>query len=131
MSEKDNKAIARRFVEEVFNQRKTDAADNYVTQDIAYHGMGEEVKNLPEFKRWINEDLSAFPDMTIKVLDDLGEKDKVAILWSLKATHKKDFAEFPATHQEFETRGVDIFHFQGDKIKEAWTMTDMSVLQKP
>ena len=30
----------------------------------------------------------------------------------------------PATHEEFETHGADIFHFEGDKIKEVWTMFD-------
>ena len=50
------------------------------------------------------------------------------MIWNLKATHDKDFADFPATHKKFETQGVDIFHFEGDKIKEAWTLSDMSAL---
>ena len=37
-------------------------------------------------------------------------------------------ANLPATHKKFETQGVDIFHFEGDKIKEVWTICDMSVL---
>lgn len=128
MSYSQNKTIARRFVEEIFNARKTEMANDFVTPDIVYHGMGEEVKSLPEFKRWVAEDLSAFPDMKVTILDDFGEQNKVAIRWTLTATHEKDFADFPATHKKFETRGVDIFHFEGDKIKEAWTTCDMSVL---
>ena len=128
MSNTQNKTIARRFVEEVINSRKTDMAKNFVTPDIIYHGMGEEVKSLEEFKQWVAEDLSAFPDMKVTILDDFGEQNKVAIRWSLKATHEKDFADFPATHKKFETQGVDIFYFEGDKIKEAWTICDLSVL---
>src|SRR6188472_2137989 len=120
--------IARRFVEEIFNERKTEAAKNFVTPDIIYHGMGEEVRGLEEFKKWVAEDLSAFPDMKVTILDDFGEQNKIAIRWSLKATHEKDFAGFPATHKKFETQGVDICHFEGGKIKEAWTLSDMSVL---
>ena len=52
----------------------------------------------------------------------------IYIRWTLKATHEKDFADFPATHNKFETQGADIFHFEGDKIKEAWTVCDMAVL---
>ena len=59
------KTIARRFVEEIFNGRKTETAKNFVTPDIIYHGMAEEVKGLEEFKKWVAEDLSAFPDMQI------------------------------------------------------------------
>jgi steroid delta-isomerase-like uncharacterized protein len=120
--------IARRFVEEIFNARKTEAAKNFVTPDIIYHGMAEEVKGLEEFKKWVAEDLSAFPDMQITILEDLVDQNKVALRWSLKATHEKDFADFPATHKKFETQGVEILHFEGDKIKEAWTMGNMADL---
>jgi len=96
-------AIARRFVEEIFNARNTEAAKNFVTPDIIYHGMAEEVKGLEEFKKWVAEDLSAFPDMQITILEDLVDQNKVALRWSLKATHEKDFADFPATHKKFET----------------------------
>ena len=128
MSSTEYKTIARRFVEDIFNARKTEMAKNYVTPDIVYHGMEEEVSGLENFKRWVAEDLSAFPDMKITILDGFGEGNKFAIKWSLKATHEKDFADFPATHKKFESQGVEILHFQGDKIKEAWTLSDMSVL---
>ena len=128
MSHTQYNTIARRFVEEIFNARKTELAKNFVTPDMIYHGMGEEVRSLEEFKQWVAEDLSAFPDMKVTILDEFGEQNKIAIRWTLKATHEKDFADFPATHKKFETQGVDIFHFEGDKIKEAWTICDMSVL---
>jgi steroid delta-isomerase-like uncharacterized protein len=128
MSSTQNKTISQRFIEEVFNARKTEEANNFVTPDVIYHGMGEEVRGLEEFKRWVAEDLSAFPDMKITIVDNFGEGNKVAVSWTLKATHEKDFADFPATHKKFETRGVEIFHFEGNKVKEAWTVTDMSVL---
>jgi steroid delta-isomerase-like uncharacterized protein len=128
VSDTQYKTIARRFVDEIFNARKTEAAKNFVTPDVIYHGMAEEVRSLDEFKKWVDEDLSAFPDMKVTIVDEFGEQNKVAIRWTLKATHEKDFADFPATHKKFETQGVEILHFEGDKIKEAWTLTDMSVL---
>jgi predicted ester cyclase len=120
MSSTQNSTLARNFVEEIFNARNTEAAKNFVTPDIVYHGMGEEVSGIEEFKRWVSEDLS--------ILDDFGDQNRIAIRWTLRATHEKDFADFPATHKKFETRGVEILHFEGDKIKEAWTVSDMSVL---
>jgi len=128
MSNTQYKTLARRFVEEIFNERKTEAANNFVTSDIVYHGMAEEVRSLEDFKKWVAEDLSAFPDMKITVVDEFGEENKLAIKWTLKATHEKDFADFPATHKKFEAQGVEILHFEGDKIKEAWTFSDLSVL---
>ena len=128
MSNTQYKTIARRFVEDIFNARKTEMAKNYLTSDIMYHGMAEEVSGLENFKQWVAEDLSAFPDMKVTILDDFGEENKVAIRWTLKATHEKDFADFSATHKKFETQGVEILHFEGDKIKEAWTICNMADL---
>jgi len=120
--------IARRFVEEIFNARNTEVAKNFVTPDIIYHGIDEEVKGLEKFKKWVAEDLSAFPDMHVTILENLMDQNRVALRWSLKATHEKDFADFPATHKTFETQGVEILHFEGDKIKEAWTMGNLAEL---
>jgi steroid delta-isomerase-like uncharacterized protein len=128
MSNTQYSTIVRSFVEEIFNARNTESAKNFVTPDIVYHGMAEEVRGIEEFKKWVSEDLSAFPDMKIKILDNFGDQNKMAVRWTLKATHEKDFAEFPATHKKIETQGVEILHFEGDKIKEAWTVTDMSPL---
>ena len=126
MSNTQNSTIARNFVEEIFNARNTEAAKNFVTPDIVYHGMDEEIKGIEDFKKWVSEDLSAFPDMKVTILDDFGDENKMAVRWTLKATHEKDFADFPATHKKIETRGVEILYFEGDKIKEAWTVADMS-----
>ena len=130
MSSTQNKTISQKFIEEVFNARKSEEANNFVTPDVIYHGMGEEVRGLEEFKRWVAEDLSAFPDMKITIVDNFAEGNKVAVRWTLKATHEEDFADFPATHKKFETQGVEIFHFEGNKVKEAWTLSDMSVLAR-
>ena len=126
MTNTQHSTIVRNFVEEIFNARNTEAAKNFVTSDIVYHGMGEEVRGIEEFKKWVSEDLSAFPDMKVTIEDAFGDQNKMAVRWTLKATHEKDFADFPATHKKIETRGVEILYFEGDKIKEAWTLADMS-----
>jgi predicted ester cyclase len=131
MNEANNKMIAQKFVQTIFNERKIDEAKNFVTPDITYHGM-EEVKGLENFKQWIGEDLKAFPDINITVVDVFGEQDKLAMRWTLKGTFAKELhGSQPSheienwkdvSHEKFETQGVEIFHFQDGKIKEAWTI---------
>lgn len=123
MSHTDNKAVARKFVQAIFNEGKIDEVKNFVTPDIIYHGL-EEVQGLENFKQWLAEDHKAFPDMQITVVDDFGEQDKVAMRWTLKGTFAKEFLGYPPSHEKFETQGVEIFHFQSGKIKEAWTIFD-------
>ena len=131
MAQPDNKTVARGFVQTIFNERKIDEAKNFVTPDITYHAM-EEVKGLENFKQWIGEDLKAFPDMNITIVDSFGEQDKLAMRWTLTGTFLKELhgtqpsREEPnwkdVSHEKFETQGVEIFHFQDGKIKEAWTI---------
>ena len=131
MAQPDNKTVARGFVQTIFNERKVDEAKNFVTPDITYHAM-EEVKGLENFKQWIGEDLKAFPDMNITIVDSFGEQDKLAMRWNLKGTFVKELSGTQPSHEEqnwkdvshekFETQGVEIFHFQDGKIKEAWTI---------
>jgi steroid delta-isomerase-like uncharacterized protein len=121
MSNKQYTAIVHRFVDEIFNGRKTEVAKDFVTPDVIYHnGMGGEIKGLEEFKKWVAEDLSAFPDMKITILDEFAVENKIAFRWTLTAAQDKDFAGLPASQKKFETEGVDILHLEGDKIKEAW-----------
>jgi steroid delta-isomerase-like uncharacterized protein len=121
MTEADNKTIAQKFVQTIFNERKTDEAKNFVTPDLVYHGL-EEVKGLENFKQWIDGDLKAFPDMNITIVDIFGEQDKLAMRWTLKGTFTKELAGNQPTNEKLETEGVEIFHFQDGKIKEAWTV---------
>jgi hypothetical protein len=50
MSNTQYTARACKFVEEIFNARRTEEAKNFVTPNMVYHGMGEEVRSLQEFK---------------------------------------------------------------------------------
>ena len=126
MSSIQYKTIANKFVEEIFNARKTELAKNFVTPNIVYHSIDGKISGLEEFKKWVGKDLSAFSNMQVRVLDEFGEKNKVALRWSCKATFEKDFAGYSATNKEAEIEGVEILHFEGDKINEAWTIFDMS-----
>ena len=123
MSYAQNKSIARRFIQELFNEGKVEEAKNFVTPEIIYHGL-EELRGLEDFKKWIIEDRKAFPDMEVTIVEDIAEGNNVAVRWTLKATHEGDFAGLPASHEKFEAHGADIFHFENNKIKEAWTIFD-------
>ncbi|MFY9794537.1 MAG: ester cyclase [Candidatus Nitrosopolaris sp.] len=130
MSQTQYKTIARKFIDEIFNARKIETAKNFVTPDIIYHGIAEEVRGLEEFKKWVGEDLSAFSDMQITILDEIEEQNKVAIRWNLKTTHEKDFGGMAASHKKIEIEGTEIFHFEKDKINEGWTIFNMAELVK-
>jgi len=138
VSTEENKAVARKFIQEIFNERKTDDAADFVTSDLVYHGL-EEIKGIENFKRWIGEDLKAFHDMKVTIIDEVGEGNKLALKWTLSATFDKEFLDLELSNKDetrgleiiqivrekFVTQGVEILHFDNGKIKEAWTVFDV------
>jgi steroid delta-isomerase-like uncharacterized protein len=120
----ENKQVAQKFIEEIFNKGNLEGVSRFVTPDFIYHARGEDVKGIEKFKNWISSDRSIFPDIRFTIVDSISESNKVATAWIVEATHQKEFRGIPATHKKFETVGVNIFHFEGNKIKEAWIVAD-------
>jgi len=124
MSLVEIKQVARQFFDDVYNQANVDSVGRLVTPEFVYHARGEEVEGIDNFKKWISSDRAAFPDMQFKIVDNIAESGKVAVAFVVEGTHKKEFRGIPATQKKFETVGVTVFHFDGNKIKEAWVVVD-------
>jgi steroid delta-isomerase-like uncharacterized protein len=124
MSIAENKQIAEKFIDEIWNKGNSDGVGRFVTSDFVYHARGEDVTGIENFKEWVSSDRSVFPDIRFTILDSISEFNKVATAWIIEATHTKEFRGIPATQKKFETVGVNIFHFEDNKIKEAWAITD-------
>ncbi|MGH9982131.1 MAG: ester cyclase [Nitrososphaeraceae archaeon] len=124
MSLEETKQLAWKFVDEIFNKGNINEADRFVTPDFIYHARGEDIEGLEKFKEWFSSDTGVFSDIRITLVDSLAEYGKVATAWIVEGTHEKEYSGIPATHKKFETVGISIFHFEDNKIKELWTVTE-------
>ncbi len=81
MSLSSNKALIRSFVEEVFNNHDLSALERYFSE-----------KNPPkrneEFRKSLNIQFKAFPDIRVEIEHIMAEGDLVVIFLSFNATHK-------------------------------------------
>jgi predicted ester cyclase len=89
MSLEGNKALVRRFYEEVWNRSNVDVAnevfaDGYVRHDLrpseAKPGGAGQVRIAADFRR-------AFPDLAFRVDLMVAEGDLVAARWTAEGTH--------------------------------------------
>ena len=124
MSFIENKRIVHGFIDETYNKGNLENTSRFVTPDFVYHARGEDLEGVEAYNEWVSLDRSIFPDITFTILETIAESDKVAIAFTVKGTHEKEFRGIPATHKKFETVGVIIFHFQNNKIKEGWVVVD-------
>lgn len=125
MSEQ-NKAISRRFVDEIIVRKNLAAFDDLVAPDVVAHHVPPPLQQ--DFDGWkavVSMVLGAFPDAKITVGDMIAEGDKVVLRWSVQGTHKGELMGIPATGKKVAFTGMIIDRFAAGKIVEHWEQFDM------
>ena len=125
MSE-ENKALARRVIEEMFNEGNLDVADEIIAQDHAHHdpAMPEERHGREHFKQFASMYRSAFSDLHIEIEDQIAEGDKVASRWVARGTHEGDLMGLPPSGKQVTVVGMTIDRVAEGKVAETWDSYD-------
>ena len=126
MPAEENKAIFRRYVEELGNEGNFDLADEIFDQYRAHQSDGTTLERGPEdVKRFMGEFRSAFPDFHSTIEDMVAEGDKVVTRWRARGTHQGEFRGIAPTGKEIEMTGIGIFRFSTEgKVVESWDAMD-------
>src|SRR6266704_1806014 len=127
MSTEENKALVRRFYDEVTNGRNVAVLDELLAPNFegfkaegADHGQNRE-----EFKHMISMALNAFPDHHQTVHDWIAENDKVVTRWTVQGTQQGEYVGIAPTGKQVKITGMDIFRIVDGKIVEVWAEVDM------
>ena len=124
MSTEDNKALVRRFFEEVLNQRNMALIDETVSLAYIEHTPSGPVYGLEGFKQFVNMYFSAFPDVHYTIEDMVAEGDKVVTRWTGRGTHQGPLMGIPPTGKQATVTGIAIDRFEGGKFVESWLEFD-------
>ena len=113
MSEQ-NEALIRRWFDEVWNQRREEAIDEMMVEDVAAKGLPPEpIDSREAFKQFI----AAFPELSISVEEVISAGDRLAYRARLRATHRSgrscevDGAGFVRIRDGRLTAGYNIWNF--------------------
>jgi steroid delta-isomerase-like uncharacterized protein len=131
MSE-DNRALIKRWFEEVWNKGRADAIEELFAEDGIAHGLtdaeGRELRGPAHFRTFFEGFRGAFSDIEIVVEDTVAEGDKVAARCSLRAHHLSDSLGYAATNNAVEFTGMCIVRIADGKIAEAWNNFDFMTM---
>ena len=119
MSAEENKAIVRRFVEEL-DKGNLDVIDELLAPDFVDRSLlpGQE-PDRESFKRSVAEMQAPFSNTKRTIDDQVAEGDKVVSRYTIRGTHQgEEFFGVPATGERIEMSGIQIDHFEGGKIVE-------------
>jgi steroid delta-isomerase-like uncharacterized protein len=126
MSE-ENKALVRRYFEEIWDKGNLDLIDELFTTDFVRHGPTAtegEVRGPEGFKGLVSTYRTALPDLRVPIEDLIAEGDRVVTRWTARGTHQGELMGNAPTGNQASVSGILIDRISGGKIEEEWVDYD-------
>jgi len=123
-------AIAREYVNRVFNGRDAEGARDYFTDDITFHALTVGTLNgVDAVVPVLGGLIAALSDIQAEPQDAIASGDQVALRQVVKARHTGNLLGMPATGREIQWDAVDIYRINDDgKISEQWAFEDFAAI---
>jgi predicted ester cyclase len=127
-----NKALLRRWFQEVWNEGKETTIDELFIPDGVAHGLskesGKQLQGPAAFKPFWRAFRSAFPDIRVTVEELIAEGDLAVARCIVRGAHTGHGLGFAPTHCSVEFSGVTIIRVRDGKIVEGWNNFDFLAL---
>jgi len=126
MSTEQNKAVVRRFYEEVMNKGEIAALDEVVEPDFEDHG--ETLFGSPRGRHSLKEGIQLIrqllPDIHVTIEDMTASGDMVGVRGTMRCIHTGEFVGVSPTGNELTWKGIAMFRVVDGKIKQRWFNSD-------
>jgi predicted ester cyclase len=121
----ENKAIARRFLEETMAKGNLDvidelAAPDFVDRDLI-PGQGP---TREDFKRSVAQILDVYSITSFSIEEQVAEGDTVVTKYRQSSVQRREVMGVPPTGEEGTVEGIYIHRISGGKITEEWSIID-------
>lgn len=122
MTTEDNKALVRRYFDDVWNARDLAAADDLFTADYRDATAPPRVATGPAGARdFVTENVARLPDIQYRVQDLIAEGDTVVATWVARGTNDgplqtRSGRPLPPTGKSVDWSGATVFHVRGGRI---------------
>ena len=125
VSAEDNKALVRRFVDEVQSGGNVDLIDEICSPGFVNHsappGIPADREGLKILTAMFRE---AFPDSHFTIEDMVSEDNKVATRKTFHGTHGGEFMGMPPSGRVVSMGLIDIVRVSDGRVVEHWAMGD-------
>ena len=130
MSEISNKALVRRYYEEVLNQRQLHIFDELANPGfVSYLSDGNKI-SLDIYKQAIAGTLAVIPDLSVTVEDQIAEDDKVVTRWKVTGTPQVEFAGIKPNGKPVTITAIHIHRVQNGKLIEHWEAINLHAVKQ-
>lgn len=120
-----NKALVRRFFEEVWSTGDLSRRDAFLAAGYRGHIAGsQEPIDRNGWTAWFQGFRTAFPDARFIVEDMIAEGDRVAARLTMRGTHLGPLGAVPATGRPVVVTGMSIERIADGRLIEGWNEND-------
>jgi len=121
MSLEKNKAIVRRFIEEL-NRRNIAIMDELVAPDYVDHT--HQLRGLEDVKQSLTMEIKGFPYFHMTIEDIIAEGDKVWVRLKETGTHRGEYCGLAPTGKKFTITAIHNFRIVNGKCVEDFSVSD-------
>jgi steroid delta-isomerase-like uncharacterized protein len=125
VSLEENKALARRYYDEVLTGRQHQLLDELLGAGFVSHVSGGPEVGIEVYAAAVAATHAAFADLVVTVLDQVAEADKVVTRWSATGRQTGSFAGVPATGRLLTVTGIHIHRVRSGRLVEHWEELDI------
>jgi predicted ester cyclase len=119
MSIEENKAVVRRFFEELLSTDNLALADELLSPGFRFYFAGSpDPMDLERYKEFLVARRAAFPDRRFVVEDIIAEGDKVSARFTMRGTHKGEFRGIAPSGAEVTMTGIDMIRLAEGRMME-------------
>ena len=123
-----NKAVVRRFIEEVFGHQDLDAVDELAAADFTPHTWGPMQTGRAALREAMHRAGAGVTDARFAIHDMIAEGDRVAVRLTSSARHTGTFMGQPATGRRYSIDEIHIFRLRDGQVVEHWHEFDKGAL---
>jgi steroid delta-isomerase-like uncharacterized protein len=126
VSTEDNKAVARRVIEQIINTGDVSAVDEVIATDYVYSSPGmPDVRGPEGMKEFVGMYRAAFPDVRLTVDQQIAEGDSVLTRWTATGTHLGEFMGIAPTRKQVTVNGMILSRFADGKLIDDYEIMDV------
>jgi steroid delta-isomerase-like uncharacterized protein len=126
VSPEENKAVIRRFLDEIFGEGNLELVDELFAPDYVLHdpAVTGEVSGPEGIKQYVSMYRGAYPDTHFTIEDQIAEGDHVVTRWTGQGTHQGELMGIPPTEKQVTVTGIEVDRVGVGKIEETWVNYD-------
>ena len=124
------KHVIERFVEELWNARRLDVADEIFSEDCVSHQLrsGVSAEAAPRgpqaMKEHVSGWLTSFPDLRFNIEQMIAERDRVVSQLMMEGTQQGTWMGISPTGKRLQIRMITIHRIANGKIAEDWVLVE-------